>query len=149
MKKDSAIPQDNRKQLGQSLVEMAFAMTILIILLAGLVDMGRAWYIFTGIQDAAGEGAAYGLIKPTWHDNSDNADPNNITYRALNEAKGNQINWDAATVTVDAPFPTPGNLITVTVAYEFGLIMPISQLLAGRKTLTITAKAIQIIVSPA
>lgn len=49
---------------GQSMVELALIITILMILLAGVIDMGRAFFTYMAMRDAAQEGAAYGSINP-------------------------------------------------------------------------------------
>ena len=49
---------------GQSFTEMAISMVFILILLAGIVDVGRMFFIFVAIRDAAQEGAAYGSFCP-------------------------------------------------------------------------------------
>ncbi len=49
---------------GQSMVELALTITILMILLAGVIDMGRAFFTYMAMRDAAQEGAAYGSVNP-------------------------------------------------------------------------------------
>jgi Flp pilus assembly protein TadG len=44
---------------GQSLVEIALALPLLLLVLLGLADLGRAFYYTTAIASAAREGAAY------------------------------------------------------------------------------------------
>lgn len=51
-------------QKGQSLVEFSFLAVFLIILLAGMLDFGRAYFIFIEMRDAAQEGASYGSFEP-------------------------------------------------------------------------------------
>lgn len=50
---------------GQSLVELSAAVVILIIILAGIVDLGRAIFTLFSMQDAAEEGIVYGTGFPT------------------------------------------------------------------------------------
>jgi Flp pilus assembly protein TadG len=50
---------------GQSLVEFAISLTILLILVAGLVDAARALFTYLSLRDAAQEGALYASIDPT------------------------------------------------------------------------------------
>lgn len=52
--------KDARTERGQSLVEFAFGLVVLIIMLAGVVDAGRALFTYLAMRDAAQEGAAYG-----------------------------------------------------------------------------------------
>src|SRR5690348_3032557 len=49
---------------GQAIVEMALMGTLLGMLLAGAVDLGRAYYTAVVVTNMAGEGAAYAAIYP-------------------------------------------------------------------------------------
>lgn len=49
---------------GQSLVELAVSITFLIILVAGVVDLGHAFFVYMGMRDAAQEGVVYGAMFP-------------------------------------------------------------------------------------
>jgi Flp pilus assembly protein TadG len=53
-----------KNERGQSLVELAISITILIFLLAGAVEFGMAFFQFVQLRDAAQEGALYGSIHP-------------------------------------------------------------------------------------
>ncbi|MGA9398550.1 MAG: TadE family protein, partial [Anaerolineaceae bacterium] len=53
---------------GQSLVEVAISLTLLLVLLAGAVDFGRLFIAYMSMRDAAQEGIAYGSIYPTYCD---------------------------------------------------------------------------------
>ena len=103
------------RELGQSLVEMAVMMVVLLLIMGGVLDLGRMYFTYLALQNAAGEGAAYGAINPQWVDSSDNADPNNITYRVQSESTGNLIDWSTTTVAVNVPNIAGGEPITVTV----------------------------------
>jgi len=50
---------------GQSLTEFAVGITMLLILLAGVLDLGRAYFTLLSLHDAAQEGALYGSLGPT------------------------------------------------------------------------------------
>ncbi len=49
-------------QKGQSLTELAVSMVILLILIAGIFDVGRAIFTYLSMRDAAQEGASYAAI---------------------------------------------------------------------------------------
>ncbi len=49
---------------GQSLVELAMGVLVLIILVMGIIDLGRVLFYYTTLRDAAQEGAVYGAINP-------------------------------------------------------------------------------------
>lgn len=50
---------------GQSLTEFAISMTFLLILLSGILDLGRAYFVFLSLREAAQEGASYASIEPS------------------------------------------------------------------------------------
>lgn len=49
-----------RSERGQSLGELSIVMTLILILLAGVADVGRAFFTYSSLRDAAQEGALYG-----------------------------------------------------------------------------------------
>ena len=51
-------------EAGQSLVELAIIFSLLLVLIAGAVNFGRAFFTYLSLRDAAQEGAAYGSIAP-------------------------------------------------------------------------------------
>jgi hypothetical protein len=54
-----------RKEKAQALMELAVSITVLFIILAGVVDLGRMLFHYIAMRDAAQEAAAYGSIYPT------------------------------------------------------------------------------------
>jgi Flp pilus assembly protein TadG len=137
-------------QQGQSLVEFGVMSILLCFLLLGLMDVGRLYFTLLAMQDAAGEGASYGSVYPTWKTSSDHADPNNITYRVLHSAPtGGLVDWTTAGATVTAQTvsgnPPIGTPITVTVSYDYQLLTPVIAPLIGRDTVTVSAQAVALI----
>ncbi len=57
---------------GQSLVELAIMLVFLLILLAGVVDLGRMMFEYQAMRDAAQEGAGYGSLYPSYCDEIEN-----------------------------------------------------------------------------
>ncbi len=49
---------------GQSLAELAISLVLVLIILAGVVDLGRMMYEYLSMRDSAQEGASYGAIYP-------------------------------------------------------------------------------------
>src|SRR5882757_3411261 len=90
--------QIEKLQRGQSLVEMSIGFVVLLIILSGLLDIGRAYFIYIAMEDAAGEAALYLSIDPECKTTADTnllhdppincADPNNADYRARNAGGG-------------------------------------------------------------
>jgi len=52
----------NKSERGQSLVELAISIVLLLLLLSGAVELGMAFFQFIQLRDAAQEGALYGSI---------------------------------------------------------------------------------------
>ncbi len=100
---------------GQSLVELAFMFPILLLILSGALDLGRAYYAYITVTNAAREGARYGASHPQ--------DPTGIVTKAVNEAAGSgfQLTQDDVTSSVPNPY-SPGDTLAVTVTTPFQLI---------------------------
>lgn len=49
---------------GQSMVELAVSIVVLLILLAGVVDLGRIAFYYIAMRDSAQEGASYASMFP-------------------------------------------------------------------------------------
>lgn len=132
---------------GQSLVEMAITLTLLLILLAGIVDVGSAFFIMVQLNDAAAEGAVYGSLHPT--------DTGGIAGRALTSASdpldlGDPIN--NVSVAVSAPSahasPCEGDRITVVVSYDYHIQMPFITTFIGTDTITLSGRSTDTILQP-
>ena len=59
------------RQLGQSMVEFALSSVVLLLLVGGLVDIGRALYVQEALSSAAREGARHGV----WFDTANRTHP--------------------------------------------------------------------------
>jgi Flp pilus assembly protein TadG len=67
---------------GQSLVELALAFPLLLLILLGLADFGRAFFYTSAIANAAREGAAYASLNAG---SSGTATPTTVGYKVCNE----------------------------------------------------------------
>lgn len=147
----------NEGETGQALVEAALVFIVVLLMLGGLVEFGWAYFHYLALHNAAGEGAAYGSMFPTWHygdrdadpaDPNYNPDPNNVAYRARHESQTDLLDWSATDVNVEAPFTTPGNQITVTVSYDHALITPFLTGFTDGGSIRLRATAVNTIISP-
>ncbi len=57
-------PMLSKHQNGQSLVEFALILPALVLVIAGVFDLGRAFYASITITNAAREGARFGTLNP-------------------------------------------------------------------------------------
>jgi Flp pilus assembly protein TadG len=149
-------PAGKRRERGQAVVEAALTLVILLMLLGGILDLGRAFFTYVALQNAVGEGAYYAAGFPhrvTSASNASSADPNNIIFRTRNESPSGAINWsrcnNCITVTYSASPITVGSIVTVTVRYPFDLIGPLPAILGRTRQMTLTARASQPVLNTA
>jgi Flp pilus assembly protein TadG len=125
---------------GQSLVEFALAATVLLILLTGVLDLGRMYMAWVAIQDAAGEGALYAAMNPRCIRAANGPDcqtPNNAydrTLIAIRFTPGTPLDPDRVTVVITPNDPGQicfGTPITVSTRYSFTMITPVMQAMFG------------------
>jgi Flp pilus assembly protein TadG len=121
-------PISKRSSRGQSLVEFAITLPILLLIMVGILDLGRVYFAYISLTNAAREGARYGAAHPTQV--GDCSTPNTIKYHACQEVDGNIVKPIDLTINVTCnpctpgPSDTPGinNPIVVNVTYSFPLI---------------------------
>jgi Flp pilus assembly protein TadG len=105
-------------ETGQGLVEFALTLPILLLILLGIADLGRAFYYTVVISGAAREAAAYAVANPT-------ADSAAITQQACNAsglvAYGGSCPASLG-VTCIAVCPTNGGDSAIRVTYAFSLM---------------------------
>jgi Flp pilus assembly protein TadG len=142
--------QDKKLQRGQSLVEMTIGFLLLLLILSGLLDLGRVYFIRVALEDSAGEGALYLSLHPECRTASDGVqcqDPNNAEYRARNASNG-YVDWSTAEVTIERPaIYGVGETVRVTITYQFPLLTPVIPRIAGVNPLTLNNTATQVIIS--
>lgn len=54
----------DKNEKGQSMIELALSLIVLLILISGIVDIGRIAFYYIAMRDSAQEGASYGSIFP-------------------------------------------------------------------------------------
>lgn len=138
------VPQKLRRgERGQSLVELAISLTIILLLLAGAVDFSIAYFSFSAMQDAAQEGALYGSINPT-----DTAGI--ITrVRSASTTPVDLSNEDLVKVKVNlSGAACEGNEIRVKVTYDYPISMPFIGTYIGSQKITLNASVTDTILQP-
>jgi hypothetical protein len=152
---------------GQSLVEIALILPVLLILLSGLLDLGRLFFVYVAVTDAAAEGATYGAAYPplgpgpTWGCTEPEQstepcppdaprEPGCLCLRAR-EAAGGLVTLEDAEITVACPGCVSGgpsgSTLTVTVTYPFSLLTPGGNALVPGGVLPLRAVATEAIVA--
>jgi Flp pilus assembly protein TadG len=124
---------------------MGISMIVLLFLLAGAINFGIAFFDYVAIRDAAQEGALYGSINPpTDNENGTlNLDTTSIVTR-VQQSSSSPVNLltapTAVTFDTTAKRTCPGHLLTVKVAYDSPVLMPIVGIFTN--TIHITASAV-------
>jgi hypothetical protein len=165
-----------RIERGQSLVEMTFGMLILIMIVAGVVDLGRAYFTFIALEDAAGEAALFmsafpecpydALVSGIPSDNDGTAGedcdpPNNALWRAkfaggtsglINWTTGN-VGWDITCYDDDGVTEIyctdadPGDTVDIIITYDFTIVTPYVPSSGGTNPhIVLTGRATEIVV---
>ena len=150
----------SRREQAQSLVELALSFMIVMFLLSGIVDIGRAFFILIELRDASQEGAIYASLYPATSYDTE-------TINRVLASSTNPINlqneYDAGNLTVTiatqdghmrcAAFHGTGSDtwahgITVTVTYTFPFTMPLIQTFIGSNTMPLRSSTTNTILYP-
>ena len=103
---------------GQSMVEFALVLPLMVTVMLGIVDFGFIYFVRGSVENAAREGARYGSIHP--------ADVGGITNRVKQTVMG--INTSSSDFKVDVSYPDvdpiPTNRIRVAVTYPLFTFWP-------------------------
>jgi Flp pilus assembly protein TadG len=104
--------------LGQSLVEFALTLPLLVLIVMGVFDLGRAIYANTVLANAASEGARTGVIAT-----KTDAD---ISNAVKSTAVGLATTDSPLHISISpSPTRTSGGTVTVMLTYTFTAITPL------------------------
>ena len=107
------------RERGQSLVETAIIFPLLLLLLAAVVDFGRAFDAYIVLTNAAREGARWGSVKPE-------LTVDEVKQFVVDDVQGSGTNiaqldgFTADNVTVEGQ-EAGSTVVKVTVTYDFDL----------------------------
>jgi Flp pilus assembly protein TadG len=127
-----------RSEEGQSLVEVAMLMPLLVLIVAGTLDLGRAYMTMVALNDAAAEGATYASMHPSA--------TSEIVARTA-DSSGGVLALDPDLVTVDYDTPVaPGKPITVTIGYNYQLMTPVLNAIVPEGAIILSASEVRSII---
>lgn len=139
--------QNESSESGQSLIEFAVGLVVVLILLAGIVDIGRAFFTYLSLRDAAQEGAAYASICPD--------DVTKIENRIENTSS-QPVDFSAANIEIACKIVengvelgdcgggsvAPGKGVRVRITYkDFPITMPFLGTILGTQAFDLSADA--------
>ena len=117
-----------KQQRGDGLVEFALVLPVLLLLLFGILDGGRAVYSYHVVANSAREGARYASVATRT--------PAEVRSRILSYA----VALDPARLTVLLSYPT-ATTVRVEVRYDFFLYTPVVAQAMGGNTLVLRSTA--------
>ena len=123
---------------GQTLVEFAFVLPILLLLMVAIIEFGIVFYSQMAVSNAAWEGARAGatIIDPTMGDQEIIGAIHNAAYGLDISRLVIDIDPTEDEAPRNQPFPLPrGEALTITVQYQVDLTFP-------RITLPITGRGV-------
>lgn len=146
---------------GQSLAELAIGFALLTLLMSGLLDLGRAYFVYVALEDGAGEAALFLSVNPNCvlpADGPGCANPNNALWRAKNaggSGGGGFVDWstiadddiDVSITNTSGDASLVGDTVMVTISYQFLLLTPVIPQIAGANPITLRGQASQFIVT--
>jgi len=147
------------RRRGQSLVEFALILPVLLLLVLGAMDLGRAYFTSISLENAVKEGAFFGSRAPTCATDAtvDCDDPGNVEARVEIELDGHTVSsfqakcFAAGTTVFTGPGKAlvdcvDGDLYYVRAQSPFALITPIMSNIVGN-SITLTSDASAVVVT--
>jgi len=136
---------------GVAAVELALLIPVFILLIAGIIEFGYAWYIKQAITSASREGARYGIVYRTVTGGGVttrlsplNFDPSiatvidNYLTRYFSEEKIWSVPPPTLSIGTGSTIPDAGNELTVTVTAPLVWVL-LKGLVPGMEDVTISA----------
>ncbi len=139
MKEKPEQHQNNLRHKGQSLVEWALVLPILLLIIMAAMDFGRMFYTKIILTNAAREGVNYLAYFPEDKD----AGYANTISAALNEANGSIVTIDASHLSISdccTPGAPVGGTASITVNLIFNDALQTLGLLGGPLQLSSTVR---------
>lgn len=157
-----------KSERGQSFIELAISMVFLLVLLAGVMDLGRLIFTYIALRDAVQEGGAFLAITPNecgsaitrirqHTSGAVDLSAANINITVSYTINGTQFN--NCTTTLNAVLPAnpsrindvcPGDAVRVTATYNnFPIATPFIGAIVGGQAVTFNTEVVDsIIVDP-
>lgn len=107
---------------GQAFVEFALVLPLLLMLLMGLIDVGRIIFTYIALEDAAQEGTIYMAHEP--------APAATVVARVISSSNHTEVVNATVPTPVCTIAPAPG-IVSVTATYELPLLTPFVRELFG------------------
>lgn len=113
-----------RGESGQAMVEFAIVLPVLILLVLGITEFGRALSALIVLQNAAREGARYGIT--VYSDPNSNALIEDKVRQEANALDGaaDPIRLEVTITPADPGVRAPGGDLSISLQYDFDFVTP-------------------------
>lgn len=144
------ITPTHKSERGQSLVELAVVIVIMLILLAGVIDLGRVVFEYMTMADAAQEGAVYASMYPVYCDQAVDRVYSNLSNPDRTEVSVTININGTECASASASDACAGNDVYVLVSQpNYELVMPFIGAILGRQSISLRADVTSTILRPA
>lgn len=132
-------PSRNREGHGQSTLEFALVIPLLLLLLLGLVDLARLMWAYESLSHAAREATRYAIV----HGSTSSQPADEATLRGIVLQVANTLEPDLLSVQATwDPDNSPGSRVTVEVRYNF---RPATTFFSSALNIPLTSRSTMII----
>jgi Flp pilus assembly protein TadG len=127
-------PDSRKRERGSAMVETAITLPLLLMMMVGIFEVGRAYETWQVLTNAAREGARMAVTPSSTEE---------VTTALIRQymADGQLVNSGTATVVVDKTStinaggtPVSASLVTVDYPFEFIMLQPVVRLVAPGAT---------------
>lgn len=102
---------------GQALAEFALVLPLVLLFIAGIVEMGRAWNIKQVVTDAAREGARYAVVQDMA------VDSNVVKAKIMERLALAHVETADISISPSADWRVSGMPMTITVTTQFRMAL--------------------------
>lgn len=129
-----------RRSMGQALVEFALAIPIFLILVFGLIDVGRLVYVNNAISQGAREGARYGSVQGRSQDAADRTAVASYTVGVMAAVPAPTVTVTCEVNGAAVSSCGTNDLLVVNVTSPVAMFTPLIGQLVGTVNVSSTAK---------
>jgi Flp pilus assembly protein TadG len=123
-----------RSERGGSLPETAIVMGIVLVLLLGIIDFGRAMYTYASVAQLARQGARWAIVRGAQCTQLDHCQAVSTDVQTFVQGQSMGV-MNPSSISVNATWPpsgcpaglsakSPGCIVVVTVTYPFQFVLP-------------------------
>jgi Flp pilus assembly protein TadG len=140
----------NDFERGQSMVELAMGFMVLMILIAGIVDLSRLLVYSVSLRDAAEEGVHYGSLQPALPGTNDTSSIISHVRTTLDSTVNITVAYSRNGSAILPGAACTGSLIKVTVTQpSFQLETPFLGAILGGQTIPLSSSYNGVVLRPA